>query len=79
MGDRTRNLGRRQSIRRRLAIAVIAATPVALASGCYGHGHYSYHHGSSSYYGHYHHGHYADPILLPFLALYLLFWAAGSC
>ena len=82
MGDdirqRSSKIGR-QSVRRRLAIACVAACPLALSGGCYGHGHYSYHHGSSSYRGHYHHGHRADALWLPFIALYLLFNAAGSC
>jgi hypothetical protein len=64
--------------RLRLTLAVAAACLPLLAGGCYGHGHYSYHHGSSGYHGHYH-GHGGDPWLLPFVALYLLFWAAGSC
>ena len=64
------------STRRQLSVALAVASPIVLAGGCYGHGHYSYHHGSSSYHGHYHH---ADAWWLPFAALYLLFWAAGSC
>lgn len=59
----------------RVGLVLVGVGAAVLASGCHGHGHYSYHHGHHGFHGHY--GHHGNDWWLPVLAIWALFHVLG--